>query len=390
MSQAKPRVALIWANFGPYHLARANALGSLCELWPIEMAAVQRHYGWQADRNGFNPPVRTLTPGAYEDQSPLRLAAALYRILDELQPEIVLIPGWSELWALTAALWVRLRRRRAILMSDSTFEDRPRSQWRERFKSRLLRQVADAASVGGARNAAYLEYLGVDRSRIAFYYDVVDNEFFSTRADQLRRASAAADFGLPAAYFLYVGRLAPEKNLGLLLNSFARYVSGGGCWSLMLVGDGPLAQELRVHPAVRAAAGRVSFVGFKNGPELIPYYAFAGCFVLASLSEPWGLVVNEAMASGLPVIVSRRCGCSADLVEDGSNGYLFDPNDEAELAACMLRVASAPNHVRAAMASRSRQIIAGYTPENWAEEIMRMINRWTPASPARAHGSKPR
>lgn len=380
MNSKAPRVALIWANFGPYHMARARALASKCLLFPIEVAARQRQYGWRTERNGFQPAIRTLSPGALEDQSALRLAAAVYRTLEGCQPDVVMVPGWRELWSVSAVLWVRLHRRRAILMSESTFEDRPRSRCKEWLKSQLVRRLAEAASVGGTRHAAYLERLGIDRNQIALGYDSVDNEFFAARTDELRRSGAAADFGLPPAYFLYVGRLAPEKNLDRLLGAFRRYVSGGGDWSLVLVGDGPQAEQLRSHSVARASEGRVRFAGFKNGSALIPYYAFAGCLVLPSTSEPWGLVVNEAMASGLPVIVSSRCGCSPELVEHGSNGYVFDPADEEALAELMRRVATETEAVRTAMGRRSSEIIANYTPERWASEVMRLVEQIVPAA----------
>jgi glycosyltransferase involved in cell wall biosynthesis len=119
--------------------------------------------------------------------------------------------------------------------------------------------------------------------------------------------------------------------------------------------------------------GQVNFAGLKTAKETVLYYAFAGCFVLPSTREPWGLVVNEAMASGLPVIVSSRCGCVEDLVEPGGNGFLFDPAHDGELTDRMLTIAESSPRVIGKMGQRSREIIAGYTPEHWAAEVARAV-----------------
>ena len=106
--------------------------------------------------------------------------------------------------------------------------------------------------------------------------------------------------------------------------------------------------------------------GFKQYGELPLYYANAGAFVHASTTEQWGLVVNEAMASGLPVLVSERCGCAPDLVETGRNGYTFDPHDVDALARLMLDMASDACD-RAAMGRASREIVARWSPATFAE-----------------------
>jgi glycosyltransferase involved in cell wall biosynthesis len=107
----------------------------------------------------------------------------------------------------------------------------------------------------------------------------------------------------------------------------------------------------------------------KTAAGLIPYYAFAGCFVLPSTREPWGLVVNEAMAAGLPVIVSNRCGCAEDLVHTGQNGYLFDAGADGALESRMNAITNLPASDLARMGLRSQEIISNYSPDRWALEV---------------------
>jgi glycosyltransferase involved in cell wall biosynthesis len=283
------------------------------------------------------------------------------------------VPGYYNTVGLTATVWGRVHGVRTILMSESTADDHPRSWWRERLKILLVRALFDAAIVGGRRAAQYLVSLGFPADKIAFGYDVVDNDFFSRGTEALRRDSAPDAEGLPRRYFLYAGRLAPEKNLSALIQQFSTYRARGGEWDLVLVGQGPLGTNLRDEAQRDGCAAHIHFAGFKQGAELLPPYAFASCFVLPSTREPWGLVVNEAMASGLPVIVSTRCGCSDDLVEHGGNGFIFDPAREDELVDCMMRMSAMSDEERARMGQRSREIIANFSLERWASEVVRLV-----------------
>jgi glycosyltransferase involved in cell wall biosynthesis len=134
---------------------------------------------------------------------------------------------------------------------------------------------------------------------------------------------------------------------------------------LVLLGDGALRPALI---ALRSALGvdaSVHLPGFKQYPELPAYYGLAGAFIHASTTEQWGLVVNEAMAGGLPVLVSNRCGCATDLVQSGANGFTFDPLDVDQLARLMRQV-SAPGFPLAAFGAESRRIIAQWGPERFA------------------------
>jgi glycosyltransferase involved in cell wall biosynthesis len=109
--------------------------------------------------------------------------------------------------------------------------------------------------------------------------------------------------------------------------------------------------------------------GFKQYPELPNYYGLASAFVLPSISETWGLVVNEAMASGLPVLVSDRCGCAPDLVRDGTNGFTFDPYSVEEIASAMLRVWKMEDGELKRMGAESSRIIAAWGPERFVSGL---------------------
>lgn len=365
-------VALIWASCGPYHVARSRALAVRFRLVVIELCSKQLLYGWTG-RNVDGYEYRTLWEGAWEDAGVLSLALRLWRAMQGSGASVVLVPGYRWFSPLVAAVWGRLRRRTVVLMTESTADDHPRSWWRERLKSLLVRALFDRAIVGGRRAERYLISLGFPARHIAIGYDVVDNDFYARGTVALRSCSASKAEGLPERYFLYVGRLAPEKNLHALVREFRAYRERGGDWDLVLVGQGPLEASLRDEAQRAGCAGHIHFAGFKQDDELLPPYAFASCFILPSTREPWGLVVNEAMASGLPVLVSDRCGCADDLVEHGGNGFVFDPGQENELADCMLRMNAMSRDEHSRMGERSRQIISNYSLERWASAVARLV-----------------
>ena len=141
----------------------------------------------------------------------------------------------------------------------------------------------------------------------------------------------------------------------------------------MLLGDGPLRAEVESRVAGLGLTGEVLLPGFRQYHELPVFYGLAGAFVHASATEPWGLVVNEAMAAGLPVLVSERCGCAPDLVREGVNGLTFDPSSVAELAGLMERVAAMTDGQRAAMGEAGRRIVADWGPERFANGLMQAV-----------------
>jgi glycosyltransferase involved in cell wall biosynthesis len=267
-------------------------------------------------------------------------------------------------------------------MSDSNSDDYRRNVLGEAAKRVFVKTLFDGGFAGGKRAASYLQHLGMPSNRIVQGYDVVDNEYFSSR---VARSWCETDIsGDASPYFLFVGRLAPEKNVSTLLDAFGIYLDSGGKWNLVIAGDGPLNNALREQADAHIRSGAVAFAGHKNIHELASLYASASCFVLPSLREPWGLVVNEAMASALPVIVSSRCGCADDLVEDGSNGFVIDSSTASSIAAALTRMSTLDSETRAMMGKRSQSIIADYSPERWAREVQRIVSAVGKDNPAHA------
>lgn len=367
---------LMWANFGPYHLARLIAtkkLGEIqrCRVLGLELAGEEQIYPWRRDKAEIDR-ITLFPDRAVEKVSDPAYVCRTWQILHKTQPDVLALACYDRAAMLTALAWAKIYGKIAILMSDSKADDRPRHNWKEWLKGLLVRQF-DAALVGGGPHKEYAISLGIPPDRAFVGFDVVDNEHFIRGAtvaraqeDRLRQ-----ELRLSHSYFLTVCRFIEEKNLARLLAAYRIYrqIHPQNPWDLVLCGSGPLEATLR-----ETAAGipGVHFPGFKQVNEIPVYYGLAGAFIHASSSDTWGLVVNEAMAAGLPVVVSRACGCASDLVQEGVNGFTFDPYDVEGLARLMVKMSSGAADLKA-MGEASRRIISGWTPEVFAKNLFKAV-----------------
>jgi glycosyltransferase involved in cell wall biosynthesis len=200
--------------------------------------------------------------------------------------------------------------------------------------------------------------------------DAVDNSLFATQAENTRvhAAEFREKLGLPSRFILFVGRLVPEKGIFDLLEAYAKLERGlRSEVGLVFAGDGISKEEL-VQQAKRISPGAICFPGFAQREDLAGLYALAETLVLPTHSDPWGLVVNEAMACGLPIVVSSVAGCSADLVEDGWNGYVVPPRDSEKLSVAIDSLLRQPE-LKQTMSARSLERIRKYSPEACADGL---------------------
>lgn len=361
------RCAIIYAGIGPYHMARLRAFAELLpDLQAVEIAGTQRKYPWRSARQNLSFVLTTLFPReALETISWRRQCTALRSVLNDIQPDILVVSGYRERVMRAAAAWASKRRIPAILLSPSTHRDHPRTWWKELLKGCIVRRYTAVAATG-QRAAEYAQRLGLPARSIFQIGNVVHNAHFAQRLGNQDGGDAAEMIGngISSQFFVTVSRFSPEKNLLRLLQAFSQYRRRQGSWDLVLVGSGPQEVQLRTMAKELNVPG-LYFVGWKGYEELPVYYARASCFILPSISESWGLAVNEAMACGLPILVSENCGCVPELCDVGINGYTFDPNSVDQLTELMLRVSSNSGQL-SAMGQASQRIIASFAPQTWA------------------------
>ncbi|MGB2561011.1 MAG: glycosyltransferase family 4 protein [Akkermansiaceae bacterium] len=371
------KVILQWPSFGPYHTARLRACQESApegvEVIGLAVAGQVQGRPWVADGDLGGVKVVTLFPDAMYHELPARdVKAAMMSKLDELRPDAMGVSGYGMTDSRSALQWCRQKGATRVLMTESKADDAPRTWWKELLKKRLVAQF-DSALCGGSPHRAYLEQLGMKPGLIFDRYDVVDNDRFREAADAARANPEPFDH-LPGLeprqrehpYFLVSSRFIERKNIPRLLSAYRAYRKAQpNGWRLIILGTGPDEAMLRAQVA-NEEIPEVVFAGFQQFDQLIAYYAFAGAFVHPAFQEQWGLVVNEAMACGLPIGVSHTVGAAYDLVRDGENGFKFDPNDVVSIENALTHLAASPEQ-RERMAGCSLKMIEDWRPEHFAE-----------------------
>ena len=333
-------VAVVWAQHAPYHVDRltalAEAVGSGWRVTGIAEAPASAKYAWAAPApgNGYHPVTLFRRPAERVRGLPrLRALARATRGHGH-----VFLCNYERPTTWLLALWLRARGTRVWLMFDSTRADKPRRAWHEALK-RIALAPYHGALVGGAASRAYLRALGVRRRPVATGYDTL-------AVARVRReaATSPAPHGLPFERrgFLVVARCVPEKNLGAALDAYARYAetahrAGRAPRALWICGDGPKRAALEAQARALGLA-RCRFLGFRQPEGVARLLGHALAVLLPSRSEPWGLAANEALALGVPVLVSNRAGCAGDLVQDDTNGRVLDPAQPAAWADALCRL----------------------------------------------------
>jgi 1,2-diacylglycerol 3-alpha-glucosyltransferase len=381
-------IAILFDRIGPYHWARLQAAARFFPVVAIETCAITREYQWER----IDEPSAFRRVTLFDDVSDSRslkrtpLRQKMRKALATVDPAVAMIPGWATPASLIALEWCLQNQRSAVVMSESNAFDRKRSALREGIK-RIIVSLFSAGLAGGQLQREYLVTLGLPRNQVFTGYDVVDNEYFRQKAEEVRSQATEVrrKYGLPGNYFLASARFVPKKNLSTLIRAYARYrqlagnrdsgqlAADNGPWNLVLLGDGPLRAVLCRLISDLGLHRHVHLPGFIQYPELPAYYGLADTFVHASITEQWGLVVNEAMATGLPVIVSNRCGCVPDLVAEGRNGFTFDPESVGSLGKLMMHISRLSEPHLEEMRKESRRIVAGFTPTHFATAAQRVV-----------------
>jgi glycosyltransferase involved in cell wall biosynthesis len=375
--ERKPAVAVVFHHIGPYHHARLNAAADRLSVIGIEWSA-KGYDAWGTAATPARYHKLSLFPEAAEhDPLKAELQEAFSSALEQIKPDVVAVNGWNNFGSLIAAKCCVSSGVSMVVMSESSRQDEPRTWWKEVIKRRIV-GLYSAALVGGQRHIEYLVELGMPRERIFTGYDVVDNDYFGRRIAEIRNSKFEVrnKHGLPHNYFLASARFIEKKNLACLIRAYAKYRqksqnAGAAMWDLVLLGDGPLRETLKSQVSTLNFNEHVHLPGFEPYEELPVYYALANAFVHASTSEQWGLVVNEAMVSGLPVIVSERCGCVPELVQ--GNGFTFDPANEQELTGRLLEMASLSDEERKKIGGNSYKIASQFVPERFGEGLERAV-----------------
>jgi glycosyltransferase involved in cell wall biosynthesis len=428
-SIAGPRIAGLWAQYGPYHFARMTALERVLgkdQTHALEIAGRTTEYGWN---RAPGLPVFTLCKDVVAERAPFwTVFRQVRRKLAELRIEVCLLPSYFPKQSLAALMAAKSLGLKTVMMNEShagTARASGLSAW---IKRRLI-GLFDAALVGGAPQRRYFISMGLPPDKVFTGYDAVDNDYFARKADEVRAKASEfrRQYELPEKYFLSLSRFVVKKNLESLIRAYRKYLDATAARpnDLVMVGAGEEETRLRwlchdlglpvyeklgfgLRNVKETGAGDeiangksqianakpgVHFFGFRQIDENPVFYALADTFILPSLHEEWGLVINEAMACGLPVIVSETAGCVEDLLEAGwpalpedsapdllrnlgpimsqvrKNGLVFNPRTWEALADALVAFKSVPA-LQEAMGRASRRIVEKCSCGNFARNAL--------------------
>jgi glycosyltransferase involved in cell wall biosynthesis len=365
----------LWAKYKGGVFGRlyslAQAAGDQVRVVHIAETEGQRIGLGKVDLSYHQYPYHLLFTGSYDGQSSLRKSWSLARDIVRNPADVTILPCYDlpEYWVMLFTCML-LGRKRAVF-SDSTLRDRSRTGLKEAAK-RFFFARCHGFFTYGARSKEYLLYYGVPDHKIHFRCQAAALPHDYSAAAVIERYQNRPPEG--PLRFLYVGRLSPEKGLEDLLAAFREILQRHPGARLELAGNGPLKDSLIQRTAALGLNDSVTFLGSRNIEELAELYMASDVLVLPSLSEPWGLVANEALSYGCPVIVSDACGCAPAVVKENITGFTFRAGDVAGLG----KVMSAAADMRARRLEVARdciELIANFTPQHAAEQILEGCQR---------------
>lgn len=357
----------------PYKTLLFNKLFNvLPELKVLYISATESRREWDIKTDELKFPHEIMFGAPADTISAGSLLTKTWKRLNVLNPDVLIIDGYSYASSWAGLFWARTKKKKIILWSSSNEDDHDRMFYKESVKKFFVKKC-DACNVYGTKSRAYLQKLGANSNKVTIVGNNTDNAFYYSETMKLRndRAALCKKLNVPRKNFLYIGRFSSEKNILHLLDAYRRIAERNNKWGLILVGSGPQQKEIEDY-IQKHKIKNVSLPGFKQKIDIPEYLAVSDVFILPSISEPWGIVVNEAMAAGLPVLVSKKCGCYPDLVKDGENGFSFDPLDKKELVDLMTEVVDGTIDLEK-MGRQSLQIIKNFTPEKAAGIILNTV-----------------
>ena len=290
--------------------------------------------------------------------------------LKAMKPDAVIVNGWVVKTCMQT-LWACKRLRIPCFVRGEANDLRQRTWWK-RFLQRVLVRQYNACLYIGKASKEFYETRGVGPNKLFFAPYCIENQRFEKAAETMRaeRESLRRKWGIASrdTCFVFCGKFEEKKHPVELMKSFAVAHASQKDMHLLMVGDGELRSQCEDMAARNGVP--VTFTGFLNQSEIVAAYIAADCLVLPSdAGETWGLVVNEAMACGLPAIVSDQVGCAADLISPGETGDVFPFGDWGELAKKLTAFGKNQEQLKV-MGANAFSRIRDYSPQNVADGIL--------------------
>ena len=367
----------LWAHYKAKHFSDLYAISQKTKEFEFYVVQISRTEATRINIGAINANDHQykydLLYDDYLENTPFwGKATKLLQKVRAFKADVVVLPGYFDPATWVIYLYCKIMGIKTLMFMDSGETDNIKVWYKEIIKKIVIKMADGFLSIGPA-TTQYLLKLGARPEQILMSRNALDNNEIRRQYDLslIDREARKENLQLPKYNFIFVGRLVDVKNLFIMLEAYDLAIkknAQGSDWGFILVGDGPLEEELKTFVQEKDIQN-TNFLPPCEWIEVPWNISLGDVMVLASYSEAWGFVVNEALICNKPVLVSNHCGCAGSLVKEGKNGYTFSPYYTNELADKMTLMMNNVDKFEA-MGKKGREIIKDFSPEKVAAETV--------------------
>lgn len=335
MTKIKGKKILVITNIiPPYRVPLYNYLNKNLEnLKVLFLSITEKNRNWNVNKNKMNFNYEILKGKRFELRKghyTLHINSIINK-LKEYNPDIIMLTGYDQPAYWFALNYAKKRKIKVVMWNESTLLSSKLQKGIFYKLKKLFLNKIDMFITSGSKASEYLRFFGISDNKIVTGCNGIDNEWFFKRIKEIKKSDQYKD--LKKKYqnkkvLLFIGRLIKYKGLDIIFEILKEIDHSNV--HLLILGNGP-DKDCLMNLCKNMKLETISdFVGYVQRYELPKYFAISDIFIFPSLLEPWGFVLNEALACGVPSLASKYAGASYDLIKEGINGYLFDPNNKNE------------------------------------------------------------
>lgn len=313
-------IILITNSPTPYRVPLWNELGRLINFNVICIAKIEKNRKWIIEYPSYIKFLKSYHLFFEKRDWALHFTIpfSLFIYLFKKNPSVLIIAGYDSIQYWEALIFTKIFKKKIVLWSGTTLESSKSKNKLVNFLKNIFINSADTYYTYGTKATQYLESFGVDPKKIITGVNTVDTKYFKEKTSNQNSTDGIKRF-------LYVGQLIERKGLLNTIHAFSKLEHNN--WLFSIIGNGGQEKELKELVKRYNLDDKILFIGYKQKNEIIDYFSASDILIMPSLSEVWGLVLNEALASGLFCLSSKYAGATFDLIYDDKNGYIIDSNN---------------------------------------------------------------
>ena len=368
------KIVFIHTDLRIYWPARLKALDAYLkekghELFVIEIAGKGSPYSFAEKRKDVFPNWQILFPNAKMEELHAKdeIKKKVFAALNKINPDVVVGGAIAFPSGALSTAWVKKNKKKIVIFDDTKKENVVRSKMVDFIKQQIYHCVDAVIYPSSSEWMDTGNYWGFKKEQIFGGIDVVDNSFWDKKRNNKTQRKP---------YFLSVGRLLACKNYLFLLevyNNYRKAVGEKDAYDLILIGNGPMRSQIEDYLQFNHLHG-VSLLDFVQQEDLAGFYKNAEAFILPSYQETWGLVINEALASGTVVFASTACGATNSLIVDGEDGYKFSPYNKKELFDKLVSFQSLSSETKCQMKMCGKEIVGNWGLDKFVQGVYDAIS----------------